>query len=707
MTATGQTGRARGKLLAATVLLPLLLLLLGVWQAARGSGDELELVTRRDRLAATVASMAARVASGRAGMELQFRHGGQLYGGPLAATAARGELETLDTALAVSRAGRWLPPVVVLCGGAAAALSILALLGTMLLGWAGRSSRDRLVQGFGLVRRILPTLMGAQVLLMAAGVAAGVAFEALAVPEAADFSSGGFELLLFAAGAVALIVWTSSLAVLALRRTVAAFKPDPLPLFGRALRLDEAPGLWRCIDDLAARLGALRPETVVIGLTGGFSVSSGAKRLQPGGVALAGRTLYVPLPYLPLLRPDELQAIIAHELAHFCGADTEWSLRFLPIYTGVARSLNALASAGRSPVSLPAKRLGLFVMDQFHHAVRRWSRLREFAADATGAAVTSADASARALLRTAAAAPRIDDVLDAAGKAPDTAGDDLVAAVLHHACAQGLDDPAGHLKREQPHPTDSHPPTGQRLLALNRPPVAALLAECRVVPDPAARSHLPDLFAEPARLCREATADFLDAVRSQRQAYRNRLAVVATSVDGAERALCENTRGAIVLYVAALLFGGAGLALLVFPVRGLFATEQNVITGAMLAVVPVLVLLAVYWRRRGRTPFLVLQPRAMSIVALDQPIPWEHVADLDMLLNRGVLTTRVLLPPDAAFPSRRPGARGVKLDQAQRIISLKARLPPGMTAHGLAELIDRYRRAAAARTMLAEETIKP
>jgi hypothetical protein len=85
---------------------------------------------------------------------------------------------------------------------------------------------------------------------------------------------------------------------------------------------------------------------VVIGLRGGFFVSSGAKLLRPGETRLEGRTLYLPLPYLPLLPSDELAAIIGHDLAHFAGADTGYSLRFLPIYAGVQRSLNAVLTAG-------------------------------------------------------------------------------------------------------------------------------------------------------------------------------------------------------------------------------------------------------------------------------------------------------------------------------------------------------------------------
>ena len=392
-------------------------------------------------------------------------------------------------------------------------------------------------------------------------------------------------------------------------------------------------------------------------------------------------------------------------LGIFSGEDTDWSLRFLPIYAGVAGSLAAVAGdgAGRSLVTGPAFRLGLFAMDRFHHAVRHWSRVREFAADAAGAQATSADASARALLRLGAATPRIAEVLAAAAEAPGVARDDLVSAVLDHACARGLDDPVGQLDGAQPHPTDTHPPTMQRLLALGRPPGPSLLAEAAVPPDHDGLSRLSALFADPARLCREATGDFLAARQAERQAYRDRLAHVAAAVGQGERQLYETTKPAIVLIGTAVLFGLVGLAMLIVHVPGLSSRDQSIMAGATLPPVPILVLWAAIMRRRAREPFLVLQPEAMCLSGLDRPMSWAHIADLNVAVSRGKLSTRVLLRPEAPFPARRPRARGIKLDLQQRIVTFRARTPAGMTFHAFAGLIAGYRQAASARTLLAIE----
>ena len=83
-----------------------------------------------------------------------------------------------------------------------------------------------------------------------------------------------------------------------------------------------------------------------------------------------------------------------------------------------------------------------------------------------------------------------------------------MAAILDHVIAHGLDDPAAHLEAEQPHPTDTHPPTRERIGALGRTLDAELLAASAIVPPPHALGQLAAYFADPAGLCLAATADF-------------------------------------------------------------------------------------------------------------------------------------------------------------------------------------------------------
>ena len=82
-------------LVAATVLLPLAILLLGLWEGRRAEGDWAAFDRERQRLTAIVADLERRMPpDGRIDVRMQFRHGGQVYAGPLAldrARAAQGE----------------------------------------------------------------------------------------------------------------------------------------------------------------------------------------------------------------------------------------------------------------------------------------------------------------------------------------------------------------------------------------------------------------------------------------------------------------------------------------------------------------------------------------------------------------------------------------------------------------------------------------
>jgi Zn-dependent protease with chaperone function len=705
-------GRAILGLLFITVLLPLLVVGLGLWEQQRGSADLEARALQRERVAKVVAMLEARPvpADGRLDIGTQFRRGGQLYVGPLALSQAREALDEAESALTLSRIRGYLPPVVILCAGMVAGLSVLALLAAVLLGRAGRASREALVRGFGVVRRVLPPLLGLQVLLAASAAVAAVAFEAAAIPEAGIRSADGVKLLAIAAVVIGASLWTAGKALVQLRRTVGLFTPDPLPIAGRVVSAEQAPGLWRLLDDLAARLGALKPDNVVVGLTGGVFVSSGPKILEPGGTTLDGRTLYLPLPMLPLLRDDEFATIIGHELAHFSGGDTEYSLRFLPIYAGVGRSLDAvlLAGLGRdgsiSPLTRPALRLGTFVMDRFHLAVMHWSRLREFAADAAGARVTSADAGARTLLRTAAAQPRIDETLAAAWRAPDGAPPDLVAATFGLAAERGLDSAAEHLEERQPHPTDTHPTTRQRLEALGREATPALLAEAASPPPPDALSRLSAWFADAGALCRAASEDFLAVARGHAQVSRAALEASAARIGTEAVVLRDDTRkGAIFLFA----FGGilALLALVVVAI-GMPAAEGiegwiAVAGGGGLGLV-FIAFGVVALRRHGR-PFMILKPEAMTIAGIDRPIAWQQVLALDMIMDKGRVVTSIRLPRESPFPARAPGGRRVKLDPQLRTVTFSTGPLRGAKVKDFADLVWRYWEAATARDRLARE----
>ncbi len=281
-----------------------------------------------------------------------------------------------------------------------------------------------------------------------------------------------------------------------------------------------------------------------------------------------------------------------------------------------------------------------------------------------------------------------------------------MAAVLDRAMAQGLADPAAHLEEGQAHPTDSHPPTRERAVALVQAIDADLLAAAGAVPPPHALGQLAAYFADPAALCRAATEDFLGAVHAQEAAVRAHLEATAADVGDEERVLQANHRArGLALAVGGGLFAVVALAVALFGIPGIRRHEVNVILFAASAFAVLLGGAGAFILRRGDPVSLTLSPRGLTAPGLDRTIPWDDIADLDMTFGQGAMVTRLLLPPGAAFPKRIPGRRTAKLDPKRRIVTLVVGLPRGMKPQAFADLIRRYQAAHQARQILARQIL--
>lgn len=98
---------------------------------------------------------------------------------------------------------------------------------------------------------------------------------------------------------------------------------------------------------------------------------------------------------MALLDEAETAAVIGHELGHFTGDDTQYSLRFLPLYAGIQNSLGHIANNAQgvswldSLVLRPSLDMGVWFLQTFHETVSHWSRIREHAADEREATVSS------------------------------------------------------------------------------------------------------------------------------------------------------------------------------------------------------------------------------------------------------------------------------------------------------------------------------
>lgn len=242
-------------------------------------------------------------------------------------------------------------------------------------------------------------------------------------------------------------------------------------VIGTAISREEAPKLWGVVEQLSEKLGALRPENIVVGLDPNFFVTQADVLCLSAN--LSGRTLYCSLPLARILSTAEFSGIIGHELGHFKGLDTQYSQRFYPIYRGTASAIASLEEAGgEGPASialLPAVAILTYFFKCFSIAESRISRDRELAADEAGASLCGAASLASALVKVHAFSGFWTGLQEAAEEALEkgrvfvNASKTYAEAVVNNANRDAL---SGIAETHLSHPTDTHPPLATRLEAL-------------------------------------------------------------------------------------------------------------------------------------------------------------------------------------------------------------------------------------------------
>lgn len=106
-----------------------------------------------------------------------------------------------------------------------------------------------------------------------------------------------------------------------------------IPRIAYILEKEGQENIFSIVQKVAEKIGAKRPDNIVVGLTTDFFASNMKMKIFDGHneINIEGETLYISLPYLRVLTIQEFESIIGHELAHFSGEDTIYSILFAPI----------------------------------------------------------------------------------------------------------------------------------------------------------------------------------------------------------------------------------------------------------------------------------------------------------------------------------------------------------------------------------------
>lgn len=160
---------------------------------------------------------------------------------------------------------------------------------------------------------------------------------------------------------------------------------------------DEGSPLFGLVDEVADKVGVKAPDNILVSFEPDLHVHQVQSTLMDG-TKIKGRTLTIGLVFLRYLSTSEIQAIVAHELAHFKGRDTLFSVYVAPAYKSLKTALANLyeltssdsadessdGSSNRGWMSLPNLLTVLIFSKYFYSLQKMYSsldRVREARAD--------------------------------------------------------------------------------------------------------------------------------------------------------------------------------------------------------------------------------------------------------------------------------------------------------------------------------------
>ncbi|TDT58529.1 Zn-dependent protease with chaperone function [Enterobacter sp. AG5470] len=502
-----------------------------------------------------------------------------------------------------------------------------------------RISTGQLIHAFTLCRKMLPLIMAALMTAMGFALVSVLLYEflwLLTIKQTTPLNIKLFGVLLLVIGWLIFMVLSS---LFLLKRCYAKIQPQDRNVFGIAMTEQDAPALWRWVRELAQRGQAIMPDNIVVGLFQGFYVTTLPVQLEKGE-RLTGNTLYFPVTLAAFLDKDEIAAVIGHELGHFSGQDTAYTLHFAGLYSGMKSSLdhfyqNLKFCGWFERIALsPPVHIGVWFYRRFDVTVSGWSRMRELAADAAGARTSTPQALASSLLRCTTldielAAP-MQRFLDR--KLSTT---NLVNTLYSGLYKLGALNAEVALGRKLSHPTDHHPTVRERLKQLNVPPDNVLLTRASRQVNEADYLWLQHLLPDFPALCRALTAQVNDELNANHHAYLEQLQeMVAQASDAVVVSL---KKGNVWGYIALAMIAGFPACVLFILNRlwGLTFLQFDTVVGGLAAMSIILALGAWAMYQRVRQPLLTLRPQAIESYQLSAPLALSKIEATHVSKFRG------------------------------------------------------------------------
>jgi len=350
---------------------------------------------------------------------------------------------------------------------ASAAIAIMLLLSFILFASLAGKDRTKIAKIFPPLIFVTLIILSVLVLIQGAILTYGAYIaEIYAIERVHYFLIGGIGLGALVGG-LSLISCSFKLA-----------KKQTHSVLGKKLDPQNHPKIFTLIKEISKTLGARNPEHIVVGLEPNFYVTSADVNVMGDNSILKGETLYLSLPLARILTLEEIKGIIGHELGHFRGEDTYYSLKFSPVYSGLTHAIAAMnidenEGGTGSIATLPAFVVLSYIMDVFHTNVSSVNREREFEADKAASEVAPPKALASSLLKIGLYADAWNDLENRIverlreGKITRNLSLLFASVVKYDVNEETIPKVIESIAQQTiSHPTDSHPTTASRIEAL-------------------------------------------------------------------------------------------------------------------------------------------------------------------------------------------------------------------------------------------------
>lgn len=168
-----------------------------------------------------------------------------------------------------------------------------------------------------------------------------------------------------------------------------------IPVIGVTLDDKNHSEIFSLVRKLAKNIKTKEPKNIVVSLTTDFYAISKDLKIFNGlnEKIINDETLHISLPLLKILTVKEVSGIIGHELGHFEGKDTDYALKFAPIYRRLNQQFEELEDFFLEEENQKTKSFFIklavypiiFLFNEFSRKAEKISKEQELKADKFGA----------------------------------------------------------------------------------------------------------------------------------------------------------------------------------------------------------------------------------------------------------------------------------------------------------------------------------